>query len=100
VGLLNDARLRAGKPTLGCLNPLLYGAAAQAGAFFDLVTGSNPGCATSGFRAAPGWDPVVSALLLLHALRAHAFVPPLALLTDTLASPPLGLCGADWARDA
>ena len=46
-----------------CLNPLLYQAAAAAGAgaaapFFDVVTGSNPGCGTSGFHASPGWDPV------------------------------------------
>ena len=29
-----------------------------ADAFNDIVSGSNPGCGTSGFAATPGWDPV------------------------------------------
>ena len=28
------------------------------GVFNDIVNGSNPGCGTKGFQAAPGWDPV------------------------------------------
>lgn len=43
---------------LGFVNPLLYGAAAQAGVFNDVATGSNPGCGTAGFPALEGWDPV------------------------------------------
>jgi tripeptidyl-peptidase-1 len=31
---------------------------AFAGAFNDVVVGSNPGCQKQGFPAAPGWDPV------------------------------------------
>lgn len=45
---------------LGFLNPFLY----QTGfsqntnnAFFDITTGSNPGCGTDGFYAQAGWDP-------------------------------------------
>jgi len=55
VSLLNDIRLAKGKPTLGFLNPLFY---ANAGAFNDVVSGSNPGCSTDGFPATAGWDPV------------------------------------------
>jgi tripeptidyl-peptidase-1 len=56
VALLNDVRARAGKPTLGFLNPLFY--AAPARAFNDVKMGSNPGCDTDGFVATAGWDPV------------------------------------------
>jgi tripeptidyl-peptidase I len=55
VALLNDQRLAAGQAPLGFLNPWLYG---NAGAFNDITDGSNPGCGTDGFPAAPGWDPV------------------------------------------
>ncbi|KAJ3999557.1 hypothetical protein F5050DRAFT_1804868 [Lentinula boryana] len=30
----------------------------ETGAFFDITTGSNPGCETPGFSAEVGWDPV------------------------------------------
>ena len=58
VSLLNEARLKAGKPTMGWLNPFLY---ANPGAFFDVVRGTNAigrgtGNLTYGFAAAPGWD--------------------------------------------
>ncbi|KAF7332404.1 Peptidase S53 domain-containing protein [Mycena kentingensis (nom. inval.)] len=56
VALLNDARLRTGKPPLGFLNPWLYSNAASG--LNDIVTGSNPGCGTQGFNASVGWDPV------------------------------------------
>ena len=55
ISLLNDARIAAGKPVLGFLNPFLY---QNAAAFNDITTGDNPGCGTSGFEAAKGWDPV------------------------------------------
>ena len=55
VGLLNDARVGAGKGGLGWLNPLLY---AHPEAFTDISAGSNPGCGTEGFPAVKGWDPV------------------------------------------
>ncbi|KAJ7044783.1 tripeptidyl peptidase A [Mycena alexandri] len=56
VALLNDARLAAGRPALGFLNPMLYKHGAHA--LNDIVVGSNPGCGTSGFNATKGWDPV------------------------------------------
>ena len=58
VGLLNEARLAAGKSSLGYLNQLIYKTAGPAGAFNDVTKGSNPGCDTQGFPAAAGWDPV------------------------------------------
>ena len=59
VSLLNSARLSAGAPPLGFLNPLLYAlGAAHAGAFNDITHGGNQGCNTTGFTAVTGWDPV------------------------------------------
>ncbi|KAI0306134.1 peptidase S8/S53 domain-containing protein [Multifurca ochricompacta] len=56
ISLLNDFLIAQGKPSLGFLNPLIYGAGATG--FNDIVSGSNPGCGTSGFSAVSGWDPV------------------------------------------
>jgi len=56
VGLLNDARLRKGLPSLGFLNPLLYSKAASG--FNDITIGNNPGCGTPGFNATRGWDAI------------------------------------------
>ena len=55
VGLLNDLRIKAGKSSLGMLNPMFY---QNAAAFTDITKGSNPGCGTKGFPAIAGWDPV------------------------------------------
>ncbi|TVY45378.1 Tripeptidyl-peptidase [Lachnellula subtilissima] len=53
--LINEERLAAGKSTIGFVNPTLY---AHPEAFHDITDGSNPGCNTTGFAAAKGWDPV------------------------------------------
>jgi tripeptidyl-peptidase-1 len=58
VSLINDARIQAGKPTMGFLNPFLYQCT---GCFFDVVQGSNAidrnGLPqTYGYAAATGWD--------------------------------------------
>ena len=51
VALLNDARLKAGLPTLGFMNPLIYLIGAQVpSAFNDITKGNNPGCGTEGFN--------------------------------------------------
>jgi len=73
VGLLNDARLRAGKPALGYINPLLYKYGPQM--LIDITGGFAKGCdgqntqtggnapAGSGivpgarWNATVGWDP-------------------------------------------
>ncbi|KAI0283619.1 tripeptidyl peptidase A [Russula aff. rugulosa BPL654] len=56
ISLLNDYLISKGKSPLGFLNPLIYSTAATG--FNDITSGSNPGCGTSGFSAAKGWDPV------------------------------------------
>ncbi|PWY93922.1 subtilisin-like protein [Aspergillus sclerotioniger CBS 115572] len=72
VGLLNDARLRAGQPVLGFLNPFLYGVGQDA--LNDIVSGGSLGCdgrnrfggtpngspvvPWASWNATPGWDPV------------------------------------------
>ncbi|KAJ5524484.1 hypothetical protein N7494_011134 [Penicillium frequentans] len=73
IGLLNDARLRAGKPALGFLNPWLYAEGYKA--LNDIVDGSSYGCTGSDpqsdeevsgalvipgahWNATTGWDPV------------------------------------------
>lgn len=55
VALLNDRLLAQGRKPLGFLNPFLY---ANPGALNDITSGNNPGCNTTGFQAAKGWDPV------------------------------------------
>ena len=42
VGLLNDARFREGKPSLGFLNPLIYSLGNTA--FTDITAGAAIGC--------------------------------------------------------
>ncbi|KAK5938961.1 hypothetical protein PMZ80_009154 [Knufia obscura] len=54
LALVNDALIAAGKPTLGFLNPWLYGGGYEA--FNDVTTGSNYGCDTEGFPAVAGYD--------------------------------------------
>jgi tripeptidyl-peptidase-1 len=56
IAALNDARLAAGKSSLGFLNPLLYSMAGT-DSFQDITTGSNSGCLfSSGWPATEGWD--------------------------------------------
>merc|ERR1712151_445753 len=58
IGALNDARLAAGKSSLGFLNPLMYSLAGT-DSFQDITTGSNSGCLFgSGWPATEGWDAV------------------------------------------
>jgi tripeptidyl-peptidase-1 len=73
VALLNDARLRAGKPALGFLNPLLYSLGSKA--LNDITAGGSVGCdginpqtgqpvpgasiiPGAHWNATEGWDPV------------------------------------------
>lgn len=53
--LVNEARLSAGKSSVGFIHPILY---QHPEAFNDVTNGSNPGCNSTGFLAAKGWDPV------------------------------------------
>jgi tripeptidyl-peptidase I len=55
--LINQERLDVGKSSVGFINPVAY---AHPEIFNDVTEGTNQGCGTQGFSAAPGWDPVVS----------------------------------------
>jgi len=71
VALFNDARVAAGQPLLGFLNPLLYGQlGAVPGGFIDVDDGTIVSCGVTGFAAMPGWavatgygSPIFPALL-------------------------------------
>lgn len=59
VSLLNEARVKDGKPVMGYLNPFLY---QNVDAFRDVTVGTNAigrgtGPIEYGFSCAPGWDP-------------------------------------------
>jgi tripeptidyl-peptidase-1 len=52
---INEERLAASKSPVGFVNPILY---ANPQLLNDVTNGTNPGCNTTGFSAAKGWDPV------------------------------------------
>ncbi|KIM96701.1 hypothetical protein OIDMADRAFT_94140, partial [Oidiodendron maius Zn] len=54
LALINGERIRAGKSSVGFVNPTLY---AHPEVLNDITEGQNPGCGTDGFSAVPGWDP-------------------------------------------
>ena len=66
VSLVNAARVAAGKPTLGWINPALYALSSQF--VNDITVGDNKCtssyddngliCCAQGFKTAVGWDPV------------------------------------------
>ncbi|KAF9886347.1 hypothetical protein FE257_011492 [Aspergillus nanangensis] len=59
VALLNDARFAAGKPSMGFLNPFLYGAGQEG--LNDVTAGSTKGCdGRDRFGGKPNGSPVVS----------------------------------------
>ncbi|KAI9001568.1 subtilisin-like protein [Trametes punicea] len=76
LSAVNDARLAVGKKPIGFINPTIYSSAFQH-AFNDIVNGTNPGCNTNGFPAAPGWDPVtgVGTPNFLRLLAAWLLLP-------------------------
>lgn len=47
IALLNDVRLKNGKPPLGFLNPLIY---KTMWGFNEITVGNNAGCGTTGFK--------------------------------------------------
>jgi tripeptidyl-peptidase-1 len=53
--LINQERLKAGKSSIGFINPTAY---AHPEVFTDVTTGNNGGCGVDGWFAVPGWDPV------------------------------------------
>jgi tripeptidyl-peptidase-1 len=54
IGLLNDARLRAQKPTMGFINPWLY---SQGSEFIvDITAGKTRGCSGTNFQTGMKFD--------------------------------------------
>ena len=62
ISLVNSARIKLNRPTLGWINPTIYSKAHHI--FKDITIGQNNclriggKCCSEGFRATPGWDPV------------------------------------------
>ncbi|KAK2596691.1 hypothetical protein QQS21_006206 [Conoideocrella luteorostrata] len=63
ISIINDDRLKQGKPPLGFLNPWLYHSARDA--FTDITEGKSEGCKGTSYNGAPapvvpgaGWDAV------------------------------------------
>ena len=56
VSILNAERLKAGKSSLGFINPALY---ANPQLLNDITNGTNPGCGTDGFEAVQGSVPCI-----------------------------------------
>lgn len=52
--LINQQRLKAGKSSVGFVNPTAY---AHPEVFNDVTLGSNKGCGVEGWEAVAGWDP-------------------------------------------
>ncbi|KXX77541.1 Tripeptidyl-peptidase sed2 [Madurella mycetomatis] len=57
VALVNDARMRAGKPSLGWLNPLLYSAKVRS-VLTDVTVGNSSGCDFPDGSFSPGWSSI------------------------------------------
>ncbi|KAK3352893.1 tripeptidyl-peptidase-like protein [Lasiosphaeria hispida] len=57
IALVNDARLRAGKPSIGWLNPLLYSPKVRA-VLRDVITGRSSGCWFPDGSISGGWTVV------------------------------------------
>lgn len=60
IGLVNEARIQAGKPAMGLLNKFIY---ANPDVFTDIVLGSDKwgrggGTLPAGYNCSVGWDPV------------------------------------------
>lgn len=52
--LINQERIKAGKSSIGFINPTAY---AHPEVFKDVTLGSNEGCGVRGWDAVEGWDP-------------------------------------------
>ncbi|KAH9047968.1 subtilisin-like protein [Lactarius deliciosus] len=75
ISLLNDYLITNGRPPLGFLNIRLYDDGFAG--LNDITSGSNPGCGTNGFSAAPGWDPVTGLGTPNFQMLQNIFMTPL-----------------------
>jgi hypothetical protein len=105
IALLNDARLRAGRPALGFLNPLIYLYANKG--FTDITSGQSVGCNGNNTQSG-GPLPGVSILLLrqiylvsklilsrlVSFLELSGTLPRAGILQLDLVSPTLRSCSS------
>ena len=94
ISLVNAARLRAGRPSLGWINPILY--ASYKNFTIDVTSGSNNcaaayhapyTCCREGFSAAPGWDPVTG-LGVLNFKKFKTFMMNIGTKSTTTTADP------------
>jgi hypothetical protein len=67
IALLNDARLRAGKPVLGFLNPWIYSSGYKG--FTDITAGQSDGCDGMNTQTGAGVNGVSHALSITLVLQ-------------------------------
>ena len=101
IGLLNDLRLQAGKPTLGFLNPFLYQLAH--GGLTDITKGASAsGCGSfdqPGYPAVVGWCAfAVPCLTILHTSSAQYCPPGRPGLTYRVYNTFAGILSPVWAH--
>ena len=89
ISLVNAARLRAGRSSVGWIHPILYASFKQVTK--DITSGDNHcamgGCCAQGFSAAPGWDPV-SGLGVLNFKQFKTFMMSIGTNSSTTTSKP------------
>ena len=93
ISLVNAARLRAGRSSVGWIHPILY--ASYKNFTKDITSGNNncaraqsPSvCCPQGFSAAPGWDPV-SGLGVLNFKLFKTFMMSIGTNSSTTTSKP------------
>jgi hypothetical protein len=69
IALLNDARLRAGKPVLGFLNPWIYSSGYKG--FTDITAGQSDGCNGMNTQTGAGVNGVSHATLITSGFPAR-----------------------------
>lgn len=113
VSLVNAARVRAGKGTVGWLNPAIYYFSRQpdtmygsSGAIFnDVISGTNncdasgTNCCNEGFSAAAGWDPASGLGSIIFPTFRDAFVK-LGSAKKNVNSSTLIPSGSPWPTSA
>ena len=89
ISLVNAARLRAGRSSVGWIHPILY--ASYKNFTKDITSGNNKCasgsvCCPQGFSAAPGWDPVTG-LGVLNFKKFKTFMMSIGNSTTTTSKP-------------
>ena len=94
ISLVNAARLRAGRSSVGWIHPILY--ASYKEFTKDITSGNNScvsgfyapyTCCPQGFSAAPGWDPVTG-LGVLNFKQFKTFMMNIGISSTTTVNQP------------